>query len=37
VGYYFSKTLTTSFDHAIAKVTAELNKERFGILVIAAL
>jgi uncharacterized protein (DUF302 family) len=37
VRYYCSKTLTTSFEQAVAKVTAELNKEGFGILVIAAL
>ena len=30
--YYFNKTLTSSFDEAVAKVTAELNKEGFGIL-----
>jgi uncharacterized protein (DUF302 family) len=30
--YYFSKTLNTSFDAAIARVTDELKKEGFGIL-----
>ena len=30
--YYFSKTLTSSFDETIAKVTAESNKEGFGVL-----
>ena len=30
--YYFSKTLSVSFDEAIAKVTEELKKEGFGIL-----
>jgi len=30
--YYFSKTVTLSFDDAIEKVIAELKKEEFGIL-----
>ena len=30
--YYFSKTVTLSFDDAIEKVMAELKKEGFGIL-----
>ncbi len=30
--YYFSKTITLSFDDAIEKVMAELKKEGFGIL-----
>ena len=30
--YYFSKTLKTSFDEAIERVTEELKKEGFGIL-----
>ncbi len=30
--YYFNKTLNVSFDEAIEKVTAELQKEGFGIL-----
>jgi len=30
--YYFSKTVTLSFDDAIEKVIAELKKEGFGIL-----
>jgi uncharacterized protein (DUF302 family) len=30
--YYFNKTLTTTFDEAISKVTAELKQEGFGIL-----
>ena len=30
--YYFSKTVTSSFDETVAKVTAELNKEGFGVL-----
>ncbi len=30
--YYFTKTLSTSFDSAIARVTDELKKEGFGIL-----
>ncbi len=30
--YYFSKTLHTSFDAAVARVTDELKKEGFGIL-----
>ena len=32
MAYYFSKTLNTSFDEAIQKVTDELKKEGFGIL-----
>jgi len=32
MSYYFSKTLTTSFDAAVARVTDELKKEGFGIL-----
>lgn len=32
MSYYFNKTLNTSFDDAISKVTAELQKEGFGIL-----
>ena len=32
MSYYFSKTLDTSFDDAIDKVTKELKKEGFGIL-----
>ena len=30
--YYFSKTVTLSFEDAIEKVTAELKKEGFGVL-----
>ena len=30
--YYFSKTLKTSFDEAVDRVTEELKKEGFGIL-----
>lgn len=30
--YYFSKTVEQSFDETVAKVTAELKKEGFGIL-----
>ena len=30
--YYFSKTLDTSFDAAIEKVTAALKEEEFGVL-----
>lgn len=30
--YYFSKTVDYSFDEAVAKVTAELKEEGFGIL-----
>lgn len=32
MSYYFSKTLQSSFDEAITKVTEELKKEGFGIL-----
>ncbi|HSP40244.1 MAG TPA: DUF302 domain-containing protein [Gillisia sp.] len=32
MSYYFSKTLDTSFDDAIDKVTKELKEEGFGIL-----
>jgi uncharacterized protein (DUF302 family) len=32
VSYYFSKILKISFDEAIARVTAELKKEGFGVL-----
>ncbi|MDP3467881.1 MAG: DUF302 domain-containing protein [Daejeonella sp.] len=32
MSYYFSKTLNTDFDTAIAKVTDELKKEGFGVL-----
>ena len=32
MNYYLSKTLATSFEHAIARVTEELKKEGFGIL-----
>jgi uncharacterized protein (DUF302 family) len=32
MAYYFNKTLRTSFDEAIKKVTEELKKEGFGIL-----
>ena len=32
MGYYFNKTLKTSFDEAIAKVTEALKKEGFGVL-----
>jgi len=32
MSYYFNKTLSVSFDEAIAKVTEELKKEGFGIL-----
>ncbi len=32
MSYYFNKTLNTSFDDAIIKVTAELQKEGFGVL-----
>jgi len=33
VSYYFSKTLNTSFDEAVFKVTEELKKEGFGIII----
>jgi len=32
MNYYFSKTLETSFEEAVARVTEELKKEGFGIL-----
>ncbi len=32
MSYYFSKTLDLTFDEAIAHVTAELQKEGFGVL-----
>ena len=32
MSYYFNKTLSTSFEDAIDKVTKELEKEGFGIL-----
>ena len=32
MSYYFSKTLNTDFNTAIARVTEELKKEAFGIL-----
>jgi len=32
MSYYFSKTVTTSFNDAIARVTDELKKEGFGVL-----
>jgi len=32
MSYYFNKTLNTSFDDAVARVTEELKKEGFGIL-----
>lgn len=32
MSYYFSKTIKTSFEEAITKVTEELKKEGFGIL-----
>ena len=32
MSYYFNKTLNVNFDEAIEKVTAELQKEGFGIL-----
>ena len=32
MSYYFNKTLNISFDEAVARVTDELKKERFGIL-----
>jgi uncharacterized protein (DUF302 family) len=30
--YYFNKTISTSFDEAVTRVTEELKKEGFGIL-----
>ena len=32
MSYYFSKTVTASFDETVAKVSGELKKEGFGIL-----
>ena len=32
MSYYFSRTVQTTFDDAIARVTAELKKEGFGVL-----
>ena len=32
MAYYFSKTLQTTFDDAVTRVTEELKKEGFGIL-----
>lgn len=32
MSYYFSKTLQTTFDDAVARVTEELKKEGFGVL-----
>jgi uncharacterized protein (DUF302 family) len=32
MSYYFSKTLGTSFEEAVARVTEQLKKEGFGIL-----
>jgi uncharacterized protein (DUF302 family) len=32
MSYYFAKPTTYSFDEAIARVTAELKKEGFGVL-----
>jgi len=32
MSYYFSKTIATSFDDAVARVTEALKKEGFGIL-----
>lgn len=34
MSYYFSKTLKTSFDDAVTRVTQGLQKEEFGILTI---
>jgi uncharacterized protein (DUF302 family) len=34
MAYYFSKTLKTSFDDAVTRVTQGLQKEEFGILTI---
>lgn len=31
MSYYFGKTIKTSFNKAVAKVTDELTKESFGI------
>jgi len=32
MSYYFSKTLSVTFDEAIARITDELKKEGFGVL-----
>ncbi|UCC63047.1 MAG: DUF302 domain-containing protein [Anaerolineae bacterium] len=32
MGYYLGKTIAASFDEAVARVTAELKKEGFGVL-----
>lgn len=32
MSYYFNKTVTLTFDDAVAKVTEELKKEGFGVL-----
>ena len=32
MGYYFSKTVQTTFDDAVNRVTEELKKEGFGVL-----
>ncbi len=32
MGYYFSKTLQTTFDDAVARIKEELTKEGFGVL-----
>ncbi|MCJ7487359.1 MAG: DUF302 domain-containing protein [Candidatus Aminicenantes bacterium] len=32
MSYYFSKTLAVPFDEAVARVTAELKKDGFGVL-----
>jgi uncharacterized protein (DUF302 family) len=32
MSYYFSKTLQTTFDDAVSRVTEELKKEGFGVL-----
>ena len=32
MGYYFSKTVQTTFDDAVSRVTEELKKEGFGVL-----
>ncbi len=33
MSYYFSKILEMSFDEAVSRVTEELKKEGFGILI----